>query len=165
MEVEFQMSKKDYINFYTLYQKATLKKYITYLIFLGLLISIAVYEKQLVWWMSILLIAGCMIALISLLYFLPLLYVFIRMKKMVSNDQPYLSKIKYTITEDGLKSKILNIESIISWRSVTGMGTIEGFIFLKLPNSKLLIIPTNPFASSDEAANFLQQIQAYTKFR
>ena len=84
---------------------------------------------------------------------------------MVSNDQPYLSKIKYTITEDGLKSKILNIESIISWRSVTGMGTIEGFIFLKLPNSKLLIIPTNPFASSDEAANFLQQIQAYTKFR
>ena len=77
MEVEFQMSKKDYINFYTLYQKATLKKYITYLIFLGLLISIAVYEKQLVWWMSILLIAGCMIALISLLYFLPLLYIFL----------------------------------------------------------------------------------------
>lgn len=71
MEVEFQLSKKDYVDFYKRYQTATLKKYLAYLITICIFIVIAVYIQHLTWWMSVLYIIVGIVALICLVYFFP----------------------------------------------------------------------------------------------
>lgn len=163
MEIEFQNTKQDYIDFYKLQLKNALFKKLWVFVLCAFFIVGSIYNEHLGSLKFVLNIIVYGIALVCIIYFLPLLIVVLRINRLISKEGAYINKRKFIITDEGLKSEGATHTSLRNWDSIDSAGANERFIFIKLADKKNLIIPKYVFISDVEATNFLRLIQKYSR--
>jgi len=159
MEVEFQATNKDYIDFYKLFfEDQFRKKSSRIFIFLIVIVFIeCIYDFNL---LRCLLVTAGYIILVGLLYYIPYIRAKIKITRLLAKDEAYTSKGKLIITDEGLASEREDKSNLRNWQSIKFAYSNSKFICITLVDKKIIIIPKRFFTSEIEAINFLGLAQA-----
>jgi hypothetical protein len=159
MEIEFQNSKEDYIEFYKLQLKNSIQKKLAFLVIISFLIIGEIVGKNFEWRTSIVEIIAYSVFLACVVYLIPVFIITIRINNLLAKDNAYLEKRKFIITDEGLISEKQNHTILRNWETIASVDSNEKFIYLKLVDKKTLIIPKRFFLSDTQAINFIGQIR------
>lgn len=161
MEVEFQVSKEDFIGFYKTQLRENFQKRIALVAVILFFAVAAGYANGHFNWLQIAITVTCYVLLIwSMFYLIPFLVFNNQLKKLIANDPAYSEKRKWTIEEDGLRSEGLSINSIRKWESLTTINVNQKYISINLIDKRLMLIPKSSFLSDTEASNFAGLLQS-----
>ena len=160
MEIEYQLSKKDYYNASKLYLKNSLLKrpWVFVILIIVLTMSLGGGSND-VWRFSIAVIASPVIV-IALMYFLPLFIISIRVNKALKQNQSGLEKKRLTVTDEGLIIKSESKSQLRKWEGIASVHSNGKFIYLILADKRISTIPKAAFLTESEAVNFLGLIQS-----
>ena len=160
MELEFEITKADYMRFYKQHFIDALQKRIIAIIVTPLLIGFAFAGDPFEWtkFISYTLISGLFFLIIFLL--IPYLVSKNKLNKTISKGPGYLEKIKLTITENGLYYETATRNGTWNWESIASFKSNEQFVSLLLADKKIYLIPRSAFASANELTNFLGIVQS-----
>lgn len=159
MEIEFQLTEKDYERFYWLFFKGKVKKNAIGLIVVPLLIGYLIAGQPFDWVkfiyglvISEFIYGGCFL-------FIPYFFKNRKQKRSLSSNPQYFEPVKLWSTEDGLyrvkKDETLKWE----WKNITAIRSNTEFLWLILDNKKYYLIPQRAFSSYNEMQYFIGAIQ------
>lgn len=159
MEIEYQLSKKDYLDATRLYLKYLLQKRPWVFILFSLLFIFALTGQTKEWWRFLSAIIISPILAFVLLYLIPLFISVIRLNSALKKDESGLEKKRLTVTDEGLLIESENRTQLWKWESIVSAQSNDKFIFLVLADKKYLPFPKRAFPSESDAINFLGLIQ------
>jgi YcxB-like protein len=163
MEVEFQMNRADYFEFYKIYFKNLFQKRIPLVSFLLFFFITGVCNGHFSWLNCALATIGYVVLVAVGTYFIPLLIARIRINRLLSKEKAYTEKTRFVVTEEGLRSETENLSFLRKWESIKSADSNKKFIYIRLIDKKILIIPKRYFHSDVETINFLGLIKSYNK--
>lgn len=159
MEVEFQVSKEDYVDFFKTQLKENFQKRIPLVAVILFFAVGSVSTSNFDLLTIVIVIIGYTILLSLLFYFLPFLIFSKQLKKLIATDPGYSERRKWTIQDDGLKSEGESTTSIRNWESIIKVNANRKYISLTLVDKRFMMVPKSSFGSDTEATNFLGLIQ------
>jgi hypothetical protein len=159
MEIEYQNSKKDWIDFQKQLLKDKLKEKAAYLFFLSLFVTLAFNSDSFSWSKTLIVLFIYIILIASTYYFIPLYLSITELNKLTEKEYDFEATRKYIVTEDGLVAKSSTGEVTRSWSSMQFAGFNAVGIYIKLVDKNLLMIGNKNFKSEAEATNFLGLLQ------
>lgn len=159
MEVEFQVSKEDYIDYYKTHLKENFQKRIPIVAVLLFFVIASPNAEHFDLEKTVLFLLGYGLLLSTLFYFLPFLLFNNQLKKLIAADPGYSELRKWTIQEEGLKSEGTSSTSIRNWESLIKAQANKKYISITLVDKRFLMVPKSSFTSDAEATNFLGLIQ------
>jgi len=162
MEVEYEITKTIYNEFYKISIKEKIQKRIVLISILFFFVVSVICSDHLTLLRCILTVIGYFIFIATLSYYLPLWIIMQKLNKLLLKGKLFLGKSKITITDEGLMNDD-NPHSVRIWESIKAANSNEKFIYVTLIDKKILIIPKKYFANELEAINFLGLIQTKNK--
>lgn len=160
MQVEFQISEEDYIEFYKKQLNERFQKR-TPIITIGFFFFLAAANGiDFNWINTALAIIGYILVVYFLFNYFPLLVVNRTLKKLIATEPGYLEKKKWTIEEEGLRSESPSKNALWKWGTFTLAKGYEKYISLILVDKRFMLLPKNSFESDAEATNFLGIVQS-----
>jgi len=160
MEIEYQLSKKDYFIAGKLYLRDLLQKRPWGFILLVVFFIIALSGNTKELWRFLFSIIVSPVIVFVILYLIPLLISLIRLNKAFAKDKSGLEKKRLAITDEGLLIESESKTQIRKWESIVSAQSTGKFIYLILADKKYIPIPKSAFPSESEAINFLGLIQS-----
>ena len=160
MEIEYQYTKEDFIEFYKIYYLSSSRKRIWAVLCLTFF-AIAYFGKEPFELKRFL--VGTTVSVTVILaayYFIPLLISLIRLNKALAKEKSFSEKRKLTVVEEGLLVESENGVTTRNWESIVSTGAVGEFIFLTLVDKRMLIFRKSYFQSDAEATNFLGLVQS-----
>jgi hypothetical protein len=160
MEIEYQLSKKDYYNASKLYLKNSLLKrpWVFVVLIIILIMSLGGGSNE-IWRFSFAVVASPVIV-IAFMYFLPLFIISIRVNKALNQNQSGLEKKRLMVTDEGLIIESESKSQLRKWESIASVHSNDKFIYLILADKRISTIPKAAFPTESEAVNFLGLIQS-----
>jgi len=159
MEVEFQNSKEDFIDFYKIQLVDTFKRsYLSIIIFLGVIIVICL-GTPFKW-------ALCLISILAYSFIIASFYLIMlwkvvrRLNKEISDEKAYSEKRKVIIDEYGLTTIGSEKNITRNWDSIVSINSNKKFIYIRLIDKKVLVLAKKWFSSDIEMANFMGAISS-----
>lgn len=159
MEVEFQISKQDYIDYYKTQLKENFQKKIPIVAVILFFVIASSNTNHFFLVKTVLLLFGYGLLLSIGFYFLPFWLFNRQLKKIMASDPDYCQRKKWLIQDDGLKSESGSSTAVRNWESFTKVRSNQKYISLTLIDKRYLMIPKSSFISDAEATNFLGSIQ------
>lgn len=160
MQVEFQISKEDYIGFYKKQLNERFQKW-TPIITIGFFFFLAAANgTDFNWINTALAVIGYFFVVYFLFNYFPLLIFNRTLKKLIATEPGYLEKKKWTIEEEGLRSESPSKNALWKWGAFTLAKGYEKYISLILVDKRFMLLPKNSFESDAEATNFLGIVQS-----
>jgi hypothetical protein len=159
MEIEYQITKADYRDFYRAYFASELKKRIVPFILTPLVIAFLAGGNHFKWQLFLVVFFAVVAAFFLFLYMLPYLIVIQKLNRAISKDSAYLEKKKLSTTETGLIIQSVSKTTERNWQSINSFSSDENYIRIQLLDEKSFLIPKRFFASESEVVNFLGIVQ------
>ena len=156
MEVEFRVSKEDYIGFYKTQLTQNFLKRMALIAVALFFIVFSVYTNQQFSWLKLAVVTcgyGIIVALSF--YFVPIWIFKNKLKKLIATETGYSKQKVWTIKDEGLLSKSLSATSLRNWESFSSANADAKYISLYLLDKRFLLLPKSSFSSDAEATNFL----------
>ena len=160
MELAFQLSRKDFIDFYKSLFRDSLKKKIGFILLFAFLVAMGfTAEKNMPLTFAIIFL-GTVLAGISIFYFIPLFNTVRRINQLpgLPGSEWFLEYFLYT-AESGMiihKSRTEQIDKIeIKWSYIDSFHSNEIWIWIKLVDKSIFLIPKRFFSSPEEIMDFL----------
>ncbi len=160
MELEFQLSKKDYVEASKFYLKDMLQKRSWVFILLIIILIIRLSGETFIWWRFLIALIISLAIVIVIFYFIPLFIVFIRLNKALAKDKSGLEKKRLTVTDEGLLIESESKSQVRKWESIVSAQSNDKFIYLILADKKMVGFPQRTFSNESEAINCLGLIQS-----
>jgi hypothetical protein len=160
MEIEYQNTKQDYINFCKINLKRGFSKIILAII-IGLTLIIGIlsnYHLSVATYLLSTVIYATIVA--AWIYFIPLWRFTNALNKRIANDNDFLHTKKVVVTDKGLIKQGAKGDILWHWESIAYANTLGEFFHIKLTDKKYLLVPRKSFTTNEEAVNFLGIIQA-----
>lgn len=160
MEIEYQNSETDYLDFYKKLVLARMKKGLLPYIIYSLFLSCAFCRSPEKWEsfiiiffaaMAFFLLPGCIIYLVSVK----------KTKKSLVQKPALLDKRKLTTDENGLFFQYYSDNRITEhkWNEIKSVGTLKNYIYILRRDKKIFPIPKHFFPSEKEVSDFLDALQ------
>jgi len=159
MEVEYQNTKKDHVEFIKLNALNGFKKRLGVVIVVTLLLTLMFSINSFNWLTFLIEESVSLIAIFSIFYFIPLLRSLIDLKKVLPEGQLIIPRKKLIITDNGLSIESENEASTFNWESIASVHSSQRFIYFFLADRKYLLLPKRNFTSESEIINFLGLVQ------
>jgi hypothetical protein len=164
MEIEFQLSKNDYLRFYKLCIKDSFYKQFRRFVIVAIGLLILLNAFKFIWWWFLLSLAVVPATLFIIYYFAPLLIFSARLNKIITNTPSVLHQKWLKLVDDGLNSESDGKINTWQWQSMKSAYSNAEFVYIFLVDKKFIAIPKSSFKSESEAVNFyglvLQKITA-----
>lgn len=159
MEIEYQLSKKDYIGFHKLYSKDLVfrRPWIPILFTVLLFFPLSGDGHNL--WRALLALFISPILVFLIFFLVPFLISLGRLNRTIAKERPVFERKKISIVEEGLLIESEIGKNIRKWESFNSVGFNDRFIYLWLVDKKYFLIPKSAFSSEVEVSNFLGLIQ------
>lgn len=159
MEIEYQNTKADYLNFCKAYFATRLKKGIIGLIILALLIAFNAGGQSFKGQTFFIVFFVTLAALFLIVYFIPYLIATLKLNKTISKEGIYLEKRKLSTTETGIIIQSLTKTTEWDWQSINSFTSNDNYIEIQLADKKAFLFPKRFFASENDVVNFLGIVQ------
>ena len=160
MEIEFQISKEEHIDFYKLRLIELFQKRIVVISVFSFFVLWSLCSDHFTWTKCVLTIIVYIILVAATVYYVPLWIATVKFNKLISKHTILIEKKKYSITDEGLKGEGENYSVIKNWESIKSLGSNKRFIYIISIDKKVLVIPKRAFPTEVEAINFLGLIQS-----
>lgn len=159
MELEFEITKIDYKNFYKQHFVNELRKRATATILIPLIIGYSFGGQP---FDGIKFILGTIISgflYLTTFYLIPYFVSINKLRKAISVESGYLGTKKLSITDEGLRFENETSNITRKWESIVSVDLIEEFISLRLVDKRFYLIPKTAFISDNETTDFLGIVQ------
>jgi hypothetical protein len=160
MELEFQLSKKDRINFGKLYLKDRIRKILWPLFIITILLIAVINGQTFIWWRFLISLIASPAIIWGVYYFIPLVISISQLNRTIKDDKIYLDKRKITLLDEGIKTESGNIVNIWKWQTIKSAHSNDKYLYFVLIDKSVIPIPKKVFASESEAINFLGLVQS-----
>ena len=158
MQLEFQITKDDYIDLYHFKAKQKLTKNLALIVLISILIAITGGGKPFNWWTAL-----------TSLFFLPAIWCVLyvinyyrtinRFNKLIATDQNLSGKKSILITEEGLQITYITEDiKTLKWGMIMSVESAKKAIYLTLIDKNIFIIPKRSFLSDLESVKFKDEI-------
>lgn len=159
MKNEFENTPKDLKRFYKQYllKEASLK--IIVIVPAPIVLVLSHNHYQMDSWKLILEVMGWIVFFSLLIYFVPL---WISYRKIIirRKNGEYFGMKKMFVSDDGVLFQYEDKSNLCQWNSIVKSGFVKDFIFLKLIENRLIIIPKSIFTDVLEINNFLGDVNS-----
>jgi hypothetical protein len=155
MEIEYQNTKADYLNFCKAHFAAQLNKKIVLFILLSLLVAAHPAGKSFKGQTFLIVFFVALAALLLIVFFIPYLIAIIQLNKSISKDGAYLERNKLSTTETGLIFQSITKTADLGWQSINSITSSDNYIEIQLADKIALLIPKRFFASQIDVVNFI----------
>ena len=159
MEIEYQNTKDDYLNFYKAHFAEQLKKRIIALIVCPLLVAFIVGGQPFNWPTFFIAFFVTIATLLLIGYIIPYFIATRKLNKAISKDNIYLEKRKLSTIETGIIIQSITKTTEWDWQSINSFSSSENYIQIQLVDKKIFLLPKRFFASENDIVNFLGIIQ------
>lgn len=162
MEVEFQNTNQDFIDFHKIRLNKNLKRQAPAYFAISVLMAVWCYSDRNSYSITYLLICSLSpVAIVVILYFLQLWFFAIRLNVLIKRKKTGFEKKKIVVTNDGIIRVAPEKEdALYKWESITSIVEDNKFFYIKLVNGMSVLIPRKSFVSDAEGANFLGEIRS-----
>ncbi|WP_295669284.1 YcxB family protein [uncultured Mucilaginibacter sp.] len=160
MQIEYQLSKKDYLESSKLYLKSVLQQRSWVFILLTIILIGTLNGETFLWWRFLIAIVVSPLVIIMIVYFIPLLIVLIRLNNANAKNKSTFESKKVTVNDEGLLVESESKTQMRKWGSIASAWSNDKFIYLILADKKFSPVPKNAFPSETEAINFLRIVQS-----
>jgi len=160
MEIPTQITKTDYLNFLLFfYYKRNLAQRIIFPFLLVLLCSYNLTYKIHYHFLPIFLLVFLILAAIVFIfwYALPFMISKWRISKRFKSGNS-VEKRTFLLAGHGIETTANNKNTFVSWQDIKVAGKTESFIFLRLYNKDIYLIPLKSFLSSIHEKTFFNEI-------
>ena len=153
MQVEFTITRKDYINFYRQYYVQAQKE-------------IAVLVTGIFVLMAMLLmhdigeIVLYLLITLAIVYFEPIILAAIRVKRMALEQPDIFSLTTITITDEGLLITKGDQYAVSNWGTILEVSHLKTITVIRLINKKVILIPDVAFTGEWDILNFSGAIRS-----
>lgn len=159
MEIEYQNSKDDFVEFNKLYHRRRLIKSLGVIVPLIIFLTLAFSGTSFKWSYFLIAMIASTVVIFGSYYFIPLMISSIRLNSTISKDKSRLDKKKLTIDDDGLLIESENKTMKWTWENIVSVQSNDKFIYVFLANKRSLFFAKRHFPSDDEVINFIKLIQ------
>jgi hypothetical protein len=159
MEIEYQNTKADYLNFYKAHYAAELKKRSVGLIIFPLLIAFVASGQPFKVETFFIVLFVTLSALFLIGFMLPYLIATLKLNRSISKEKIYLEKRKLSTAETGIIIQSSSKTTEWNWQSINSFSSNENYIQIHLVDKKTFLLPKRFFASENDIVNFLGIVQ------
>jgi hypothetical protein len=159
MEIQYQLSKSDYITFYKSYLKARIRRRPLGMVFFTIILIIAISGKEFIWWRILSALISSPIITIGLLYLLPLVIILLRFNKILTKTPSLTNDRKISVVDKGIEVSWSEGNIVYRWQNIEEINSIAGYVYLILADKKLVCFPKSAFSSEAETGDFISLIQ------
>jgi hypothetical protein len=159
MEIEYQNTKADYLNFYKAHYAAELKKRFVGLIMFPLIIAFIAGGQPFKGETFFIAFFVTLAALFLIGYMLPYLIATLKLNKSISKDKIYLEKSKLSTAETGIIIQSVSKTTEWNWQSINSFSSNTNYIQIQLVDKKTFFLPKRFFVSENEIVDFLGIVQ------
>ncbi|HWD89062.1 MAG TPA: type II secretion system protein GspG [Mucilaginibacter sp.] len=160
MEIEYQYTREDFIQFNKSYCAYGLRKRILFILVFSTLIPLfSVNGKSLNIVRSIVLGIIILGVLLIVYYIVPFVLGRIRINKIFENEAGISEHKKLTVINEGLLIDSESTTTTRLWESMKSAIAVNGFIYIQLADKSVIVFPDRFFTSHAEKVNFLGLIQ------
>lgn len=160
MELDYQLSKKDFIDFLKLYLKDIIQKKLGIFIVIAFVLFAVLNGQTFIWWRFLIALVASPAIIWLIFYFIPLVISILRLNRIADKDKAYFNKRKITLLDDGIKTESEHKVDIWKWQAIKSVHSNDKFIYFILIDKKAIPVPKNIFLSESEAINFLALVQS-----
>ena len=160
MTIEYDSTKKDYLNFYKTFYIEKIKRRILRIISILLFFCLILSYGSNTWIIKCLSVLGFFLIYIFFQFLLPYFISLNRFLKQFNSDSSLLGHKKLSTYEDGIHFENSEKNVDLLWESFFSIDTIDKYIKIILADGKsVIIIPKNSFKEDAEYYNFLGIVQ------
>lgn len=158
MELQYRVEKSDHIVFCKVFIKETLKKRIGVILIFSVIFAVSLDTKAQWWEFLVTFLASFLISLVIFYYF-PLWVSIRRYNRARLVDSSITEDKTLTTTDNGIE--IISDSKTINWNwdAINSVNSIDRFIYLKLADKRVYVLPKKYFSSDADALNFFGLVQ------
>jgi hypothetical protein len=160
MELNYQITKKDFTDFNKLYCKEGLQKRLPVVIILIVLAGITFGSEPFHLMRFLVGTTISAIVVFGFYYFIPLYRANITLNKVLAKEELGLENRKLTIIDEGLLIESENKTTTWLWESITSVQSNQLFVYLFLSDKRYMLFPKRYFPNENEVVNFMGLIQS-----
>ena len=160
MEIEYQTTKKDFVEFNKLYYKNALQKRLPVVIALIFICACVFGAKPFNWETFLIGTTISTIVILGIYYFIPILRSSVGLRKVLAKEKSASEKKKLTIVDEGLLIESENKTSTWKWEGIVSLQSNELFVYIFVVDKRYLLFPKRYFSSESEVINFMGLIQS-----
>jgi len=162
MEIEYQNSKEDFVDYFKTVLKERFRKSILSILLMLAFILYYLYYSKYNWHVYLIVISAFLIFISIFSYFLPLWKFTNKIDQSIKTKLNYTEPRVVTLTDDGIKTegKITETSILRTWENIISIRTIEKFIFVSTKNKENLLLSEKWFSSKDEVSEFINSVQS-----
>jgi hypothetical protein len=160
MEIEYRITKEDYLEFNKLYYSDQLRKRIGIVILIVGISALFFGSIPFNWNKFLIGTSASAIVTFGLFYFIPLFRANKAVTRSIEKDKSDLVEKKLTIVDEGLQIESENKVTNWKWESIVSVHSNEQFIYIFLVDKRYMLFPKRIFRSESDAVNFMGLIQS-----
>jgi len=161
MEVEFQNTRKDYIDSFKIAIKNRFRNNVIFpfsLFVVALYFAFIEHYGVIGYFLSL---VCCVIVIVLIGYVMPLVITVVKFNRLTAKDDLYKLKRKLTISDEGIRTQSEKHNLLRNWESVKGIKSNERFVYIVLADKKSILLPIRHFSSQVEVANFIGLVESH----
>ncbi|WP_179413170.1 hypothetical protein HDF19_10345 [Mucilaginibacter sp. E4BP6] len=162
MEIEYQNTKKDFVDYFKTILKERFKKSILFMLLMLAFLLYFLYDSKCNWYVSLIIIAIILIFISTLSYFLPLWKFTNKIDRSIKSKPNYAEPRIVTLTDDGIKTegKKSGTSILRTWDDIISIKLTEQFIFISTKSKENLLLSERWFSSKNEVSKFINSVQS-----
>jgi hypothetical protein len=160
MELDYQTTKKDCIDFNKLYCRENLQKRL-WAVFVIIVAAGMIFGSKPFQLPGFLIGTSLTAAVVfGFYYFIPLYRANLALNKVLSKERPGFEKTKLTIIDEGLLIESENKTTTWNWESIASVHSNDLFVYIFLADKRYMLFPKRYFPSENDVTNFMGLIQS-----
>jgi len=162
MEIEFQNTEKDYIDFNKIIFKRRFQKFqvsnVLFLVCIAIFFSEDLHHHRFKNCLITVIVYAIIISIYF--YFYPLWKANRNIGKSIIKNSFIVEKRKITISEEGLRTEGTGYDLMRNWDSIKSVRKIDRFIQITMASNSNIILSDNCFSSKVELSNFVGLVKS-----
>jgi Ca2+/Na+ antiporter len=132
MQIEYQNSKQDFIDYFKTVLKEKFKKSILFMLLMLAFLLYFLYDAKYNWYASLIIIAGILTFILAFSYFVPLWRFTNKISQSIKTKPNYAEPRILTLVDDGIKTegKISGNSISRTWEDIITIKIVGNFIFI-----------------------------------
>jgi hypothetical protein len=160
MEIEYQNTKADYLNYYKGYFAGELRRRALGVVLFPVIIGLVAAGQPLKARLFFIAFLVTLVAILILGFLLPYIITIIKLNRAIAKEPIYLEKRKLSTTETGITIESPGKTTQWKWQNIHSFGAEGKVIKIKLVDKRVFLLPKRFFASDDQILDFLGIVQA-----
>jgi len=162
MQIEYQNSKKDFVDYFKTILKERFKKSILFMLLMLAFLLYFLYDSKYNWYVSLIIIAVILIFISTFSYFLPLWKFTNKIDQSIKTKPNYAEPRIVTLTDDGIKTegKTSGTSILRTWDDIISIKLTDQFIFISTKSKEGLLLSERWFSSKNEVSEFINSVQS-----